>query len=53
MVCYVYGYPDNNGYGISMSEKTTQVLAGSLLKADEQRLFEVVRDGDVVYLKSN
>ncbi|MEK4967042.1 hypothetical protein MKX29_04980 [Cytobacillus sp. FSL R7-0696] len=36
-------------YGIS-SEKT-QVLAGSLLKADEQRLFEVVRDGDVVLFK--
>lgn len=36
-----------------MSEKTTQVPAGSLLKADEQRPFEVVRNGGVVYLKSN
>lgn len=53
VVCYVYGYPENNGYGISMSEKTTQVPAGSLLIADEQRPFEVVRDGGVVYLKSN
>ncbi|MEK4198461.1 hypothetical protein [Cytobacillus sp. FSL K6-0265] len=52
VVCYVYGYPENTGYGISMSENASQIPAGFVLKADEQRPFEVAWDDDVVYLKS-
>lgn len=52
VVCYLYGYPENNQFGISMSENATRIPGGFVLKADEQLLFEIVREDDVVYLKS-
>jgi hypothetical protein len=54
VVCYLYGYPENNGYGMYFtSEKETGVTSASVINAEEDLIFQVVRSDDVIYLKSN
>lgn len=54
VVCYLYGYPENNGYGIYFTnENETGVTSASVLNVEENVTFQVVRSDDVIYLKSN
>ncbi|RFB14830.1 hypothetical protein DZB84_15480 [Bacillus sp. HNG] len=49
VVCYVYGYPTNNGYGIYYSGDITSGGA-TVLNSSEELKFQVKREDDVVYL---
>jgi hypothetical protein len=49
VVCYVYGYPSNVGYGISLSGETLSEYA-TVLHAEDDLTFTVERDEEVVYL---
>ena len=54
VVCYLYGYPENNGYGIYFtSEHNTEVTFASMLSVEDDLTFQVVRDDNVIYLKNN
>ncbi|SDM64870.1 hypothetical protein [Bacillus sp. OK048] len=51
VVCYVYGYPENNGYGIYFSSENEKgVTSASVLNAEDNSTFQVVRSDDVIYL---
>ncbi|MEH7225584.1 hypothetical protein V7112_17380 [Bacillus sp. JJ1566] len=49
VVCYVYGYPTNNGYGLSYLGETLTEYA-TVLKVSDDLTFQVKREDDVVYL---
>nr|WP_304216625.1 hypothetical protein [Fredinandcohnia onubensis] len=49
VVCYVYGYPSNVGYGISFSGETLSEYA-TVLQAEDDLTFKVEREEEVVYL---
>ncbi|MDR4889856.1 hypothetical protein RGU12_20385 [Fredinandcohnia sp. QZ13] len=49
VVCYVYGYPTNNRYGIYYSGDVTSGGA-TVLNSSEDLKFQVKREDDVVYL---
>ncbi|THE12991.1 hypothetical protein E1I69_08945 [Bacillus timonensis] len=49
VVCYIYGYPTNNGYGIYYSGGVTSGEA-AVLNSHEDLKFKVKREDDVVYL---
>ncbi|MEH7253779.1 hypothetical protein V7111_16775 [Neobacillus niacini] len=51
VVCYVYGYPENNGYGIYFSSENEKgITSASVLNAENNSTFQVVRSDDVIYL---
>lgn len=49
VVCYVYGYPSNAGYGISVSGETLSEYA-TVLHVEDDQTFKIERDEEVVYL---
>ncbi|WP_431027003.1 hypothetical protein [Lysinibacillus sp. LZ02] len=54
VVCYLYGYPENNGYSIYFTgENGTEVTSASMLNADEDVTFQVDRSDHVIYLKND
>ncbi len=54
VVCYLYGYPQNNGYGIYFtSQKETRATSSSILSIKDDLIFEIIRSGDVVVLSNN
>ena len=54
VVCYLYGYPANNGYGIFFSSEGKDVLApASILSVEDDLIFQVVRGDNVVLLTNN
>ncbi|PJN90725.1 hypothetical protein CVN76_09145 [Bacillus sp. mrc49] len=50
VVCYLYGYPENNGYGISFESKNVKD-AGYMLNSKDDLNFQVERSDSVVFLK--
>lgn len=54
VVCYLYGYPENNGYGIYFTgENGTEVTSASVLNTDDDLTFQVERSDNVIYLNNN
>lgn len=54
VVCYLYGYPQNNGYGIFFHSKNeTVVTSSSVLSSKEDLIFEVKRSDGVLILSNN
>ena len=54
VVCYLYGYPQNNGYGIYFtSQSETGATSSSVLSIKDDLIFEVIRSDDVVILSNN
>lgn len=54
VVCYLYGYPENNGYGIYFTGKNgTEATSASVLNTDDDLTFQVERSDNVIYLKNN
>lgn len=54
VVCYLYGYPENNGYGIFFtSENNTEVTSASVLSIENDLTFEVIRSDEVILLSNN
>ncbi|MFY0804613.1 hypothetical protein [Peribacillus frigoritolerans] len=51
VVCYLYGYPENNGYGISF-ESENYKDAVYMLNSNDDLNFQVERRNSVVYLRS-
>ncbi len=49
VICYLYGYPTNNGYGIFYSGETLSEYA-TVLNVDDDLTFQVEREEKVVYL---
>lgn len=49
VVCYVYGYPENNKFGIYF-HGTDHTGNASILHVEDHALFDVEKNGDVVYL---
>ncbi|KGR77987.1 hypothetical protein [Ureibacillus manganicus] len=53
VVCYLYGYPENNGYGIDFRRgKYNKVEFASVLSVDDDLTFQVVKRDEVIYLMS-
>ncbi|EKN64640.1 hypothetical protein P9E76_00095 [Schinkia azotoformans] len=54
VVCYLYGYPENNGYGLYFTgENKTGVTSASVFSAEDDLTFRVVRSDGVIHLKNN
>jgi len=54
VVCHLYGYPSNTGYGINfISENNTGLTSASMLSIEDDLTFQVVRSDNVIYLKNN
>ena len=54
VVCYLYGYPQNNGYGIYFtSQSEIGETSFSVLSIKDDLIFEVIRSDDVVILSNN
>ncbi|MGY3312481.1 hypothetical protein ACV242_000977 [Peribacillus simplex] len=51
VVCYLYGYPENNGYGISF-ESENYKDAGYMLNSKDDLKFQVERRDSIVYLRN-
>ncbi|TFH58120.1 hypothetical protein [Peribacillus frigoritolerans] len=51
VVCYLYGYPENNGYGISF-ESENYKDAGYMLNIKDDLKFQVERRDSIVYLRN-
>ncbi|MCY8937859.1 hypothetical protein [Peribacillus frigoritolerans] len=51
VVCYLYGYPENNGYGISF-ESENYKDAGYMLNIKDDLKFQVERRDSFVYLRN-
>ncbi|MEH7440562.1 hypothetical protein V7182_24230 [Neobacillus drentensis] len=49
VVCYIYGYPENKGYGLSIRSDQYKDAA-SMLRAEDDLTFQVERNDGVVYL---
>ncbi|MCT8138190.1 hypothetical protein H1D32_10745 [Anaerobacillus sp. CMMVII] len=52
VVCYLYGYPENNGYGIYFLGENFKGVA-SKLSVKEDLDFQVTRSNGVIYLQAN
>ena len=53
VVCYLYGYPQNNGYGIYFtSQNETGATSSSILSIKDDLIFEIIRSDDVVVLSN-
>ena len=51
VVCYLYGYPENNGYGINFSnENKPGAASASILNYKDDLTFQVIRINNVIYL---
>ncbi|MDN4607239.1 hypothetical protein [Sporosarcina highlanderae] len=52
VVCYVYGYPANNGYGIFFNSNESRVSSApaSVLSVEDDLIFEVVKGDNVILL---
>ena len=50
VVCYLYGYPDNNGFGINFYKYLSNDKA-TILYSEHNNIFDVKTNGEVVYLK--
>ncbi|MGG3806037.1 hypothetical protein [Metabacillus fastidiosus] len=49
VVCYIYGYPDNNGYGIFLaSDFNNEVI---VLYSKNNEIFNIEKKDGIVYLK--
>ncbi|MDW0118188.1 hypothetical protein QTL97_14745 [Sporosarcina thermotolerans] len=54
VVCYVYGYPANNGYGIFFHSKSKDVsTSASVLSFEDDLIFQVIRGDNVILLTKN
>ena len=54
VVCYLYGYPANNGYGIYyMDDSSTKPTPVSQLRAQDDLTFQVDRRDGYIYLMKN
>ena len=54
VVCYLYGYPENNGYGIYLTGKNNMgVPSASVLSVEDDLTFQVIKSDNVIYLKNN
>ena len=54
VVCYLYGYPENNGFGIFFTSKSKmEGTFASVLSIKDNLIFEVIRSDDVVILSNN
>ncbi len=51
VVCYLYGYPENNGYGIHFSGETINNVA-EMLKTNDNLNFQVFKNSNHIYLKN-
>ncbi|WP_413306381.1 hypothetical protein AA0X95_05645 [Bacillus sp. 1P10SD] len=51
VVCYIYGYPENKGYGLSIQSGQYKDAA-RLLRAEDDLTFQVERSDGVVYLSN-
>ncbi|MFC0562347.1 hypothetical protein [Halalkalibacter alkalisediminis] len=51
VVCYLYGYPENNGYGIYFSGESMNNFA-QMLNANGNLTFQVERSDGIVYLRN-
>lgn len=51
VVCYLYGYPENNGYSITIDLENNKVV-GYMLNSKDDLNFKVERRNSVVYLRS-
>jgi len=53
VVCYLYGYPENNGYGINFSsENKLGGASASVLTIKDDLTFQVIRIDNVIYLST-
>ncbi|WP_342560458.1 hypothetical protein NSQ95_05520 [Psychrobacillus sp. FSL W7-1457] len=53
VVCYLYGYPENNGYGIYFTqENRTEISSASVINSKDDLVFQVVRSNNVIYLEN-
>lgn len=50
VVCYLYGYPSNNGYGVSF-DSTDYKDGVAILHSKDNLNFNVSRYGKTIYLK--
>lgn len=54
VVCYLYGYPENNGYGIYFtSQNKTVANSASVLNAKDDLAFQISKNDGVIYLTNN
>ena len=54
VVCYLYGYPENNGYGIYFREGyDTYSTQASVLTPEDDLTFQVVKRENTIYLMKN
>lgn len=53
VVCYLYGYPQNNGYGIFFTSENETSATSSVLSIKDDLVFDVIRSEDVVILSNN
>ena len=52
VVCYLYGYPANNGYGISFNNEGDETHA-SVLNIGDDLIFHVIKGDNAVLLTKN
>jgi hypothetical protein len=53
VVCYLYGYPETNAFGIYFTSKSkTDVTSASVLSVEDDLSFQVEKRNDVIYLKN-
>lgn len=50
VVCYLYGYPDNNQFGLYFEGVNHNDVA-TILYAEDHPIFDVTKSGNVVYLR--
>lgn len=50
IVCYIYGYPENNGYDISFIKRKNIEITGSVLHVKDKLDFQVTRRNGTIYL---
>lgn len=54
VVCYLYGYPTNNGYGIFFNSENRDISnPTSVLSVKDDLIFQVVRGENVILLTKN
>lgn len=54
VVCYLYGYPQNIGYGIYFTTQNEKgATSSSVLSIKDDLIFEVIRSDEVVILSNN
>ncbi|MCG7336882.1 hypothetical protein MHZ95_16605 [Sporosarcina sp. ACRSM] len=49
VVCYLYGYPENNKFGFYFNG-TDHTENASILRVEDHAIFDVKKNGDVVFL---